>query len=104
MKLITSTLAKKLPALYATSELSSKDVTVHVKLFDSRGKYTWFITEYDPETGQAFGLVKGDFVELGYISINELEEINEEYNNRIEREIYWKPMTLAEVKKNIKTA
>lgn len=96
MKLITKTIAAKIPAFYQTEELSSEETMIQVKFFDSRGSWTWYIIEFDPETNQAFGLVDGFEKELGYISITELESMP-----RIERDLSFKPISLADLKKQL---
>ena len=35
-----------------------------IKLFDPTGGWTWYISEYDPKTREAFGLVDGFEKEL----------------------------------------
>ena len=46
------------------------------------------MTEYDPETGTAFGLCDLGYPELGYFTIGELEA------NRIERDLHFTPQSL----------
>lgn len=58
------------------------------------------MTEYDPETGEAFGLVRGMLEELGYFSISEFNELNKRYGfNVIERDSYFTPCKLSDVSK-----
>ena len=98
MKLITKTLAAKIPAMYATEDQSAKEKIVQCKFFDSRGSWTWYVIEYDPEQNLAFGLVQGFETELGYISITELESLG----IRIERDLSWKPRSLEQLKQELK--
>jgi hypothetical protein len=77
MKLFTKEILAKLPAIGSTDEMKPEDIKVPLKLFGG-GACSWFITEYNPETKEAYGFVTlGDplCAELGYISIAELEEI-----------------------------
>lgn len=99
MKLITKELERKLPRLYDTEE--EKDPMCHVKLFNPMGAGTWYIIEYDPEEKIAFGYadLNMGFPELGYISITELENIQLPLGMKIERDLYWNPRPLSEVKK-----
>jgi len=90
MKLITKTLAKKIPALYAQDGLGS-DATAYVKLFTPDGNWTWYITEMDPETGECFGLVCGHERELGYFSLQELAEFRGMLGLPIERDRFFDP-------------
>ena len=90
MKLFTKEILNKLPALYANSEKGMAETKVIVKLFNPAGAGTWYITEYDPETKIAFGFVNlGDpeMAELGYISIQELEDLRLPFGLGIERDI-----------------
>jgi len=103
MKLITKTIEKKIPALYA-QDGKGEDAIVHLKLFNPCGAATWFITEYDPETRTAFGYADlhgarpDGGAELGYVSLDELESIRLPFGLKIERDLHWKPCTLAEAK------
>lgn len=40
--------------------------------------WDWYLTEFDPRTGEAFGLVRGFETEWGYFSIREMERVNRE--------------------------
>jgi hypothetical protein len=44
-----------------------------------------------------FGLVQGQCKELGYVSLSELEEVRGPMGLPVERDLYWKPKTLAEI-------
>ena len=90
MMLLTKAILAKLPVLYANEEKSACDIKVPLKLFNPLGSQSWFITEYNPETGIAFGYVTGmQCDELGYISIPEIEEMNLHRMVGIERDRYW---------------
>ena len=60
-----------------------------------KGGYDFYITEKDmcEEQHQAFGLVSGHVVELGYVSIIELQQ------NGVELDFYFTPTTIGELKK-----
>ena len=62
--------------------------------------WDWYITEKDAEDDQqqAFGLVSGHEVELGYISIAELTAKGVE----AELDLHWTPKTLREIKEELK--
>lgn len=94
--MITKTIEKKTPALYANDGKGYQAIaTAHY--FTS--SIDWYMTEYDPETGTAFGLVKGFCTELGYFNIREFEEYNRNSGplHQIERDLYWTPCTLEEI-------
>ena len=76
--------------------LGSGSTTAMVKLFNPTGGWTWFIAEYDPETRQAFGLVKGLDTEMGNIDMRELVEFRGQYGLPIERDLHWTPCELAD--------
>ena len=101
MKLITKAIQRVAPALYTTSEKDSAEVRIVAKFFNPCGRSTWYMTEYDPGTGQAFGFVRGEFDttcdELGYFDINELESLCLPFGLGIERDMHFGCHTLAEV-------
>ena len=73
-ELITEEVAEGIPALYAQEE--AEDPVVYLHLFSCVSGWDWYITEYDPADGEAFGLVRGLETEWGYVYIPELESIN----------------------------
>ena len=81
----------KLPLLGSESKIAK------VKLFDPCGRWTWYLSEYDPSTRQAFGLVDGFEKELGYIDMQEIVGFRGQFGLPIERDLYWKARPLAEV-------
>ena len=100
MQLLTKEILALLPPLYANEQKSLEETLVPLKIFNPMGAGTWYITEIDPETKEAFGfavLFEGEG-ELGYISIEELEGITLPLGLKIERDLHWDPKTtLAEV-------
>lgn len=99
MKLLTKELEAKLPRLGSTDG-QGDDAVALVKFFFPMGRWTWWATEYDPEERLFFGLVQGHEVELGYFSLDELEEVRV-HGLGIERDLYWEPATLGEIRKRI---
>lgn len=104
MKLLTQEMRKKLPPLYAQDGKGGKAVA-YLKLFTPDSGFTWWITEGSPikdHDGNEidfhfFGLVQGQFEELGYVSLKELEEVRGPMGLPIERDLYWQPKTLEEI-------
>jgi len=86
----------KIPNTDETSEV--EDPMVYVKLFDPCGSWTWYLTEANTVTGEAFGLVNGWELELGSVDLNELADTKLQFGLRIERDIHFKPMPLSEVR------
>ncbi len=106
MKLFTKAILKKLPTLDDSSDLSIKDQSVHCKLFNPVGVGTWYITAYNPTDKMAFGFVNlGDppMAELGYISIDELENLKLPLGLSIERDMYFDSMPLQDVMDKVKS-
>ena len=95
MKLLTNELKKELSALYAKE--NEKDPLVICKFFLPMTKWTWYATEFDGND-IFFGYVAGDFPELGYFSLKELEEIEGPYGLGIERDMHFKPTSLSKIK------
>ena len=96
MKLMTKAIENVIPALYEQDGLGD-DAIVHAKFFTPEGSWTWYATEYDPETRMFFGLVDGFDKELGYFSLDELEGVRGAIGLPIERDAWCKPTKLSEV-------
>lgn len=74
--LMTQEILEKVPELYGQEEIALADKEVfaaYVILF--RSDWTWYLTEYDPKTHNAFGLVVGDYPEWGYFNLDELKQL-----------------------------
>ena len=95
MELMPKEIREKLPALYSQEKLGGKAV-VHVKYFTPDGGWTWYGTEFDGED-TFFGLVDGNFKELGYFSLSELREARGPMGLPIERDLHWKPTKLRDI-------
>lgn len=113
MKLMTKEIEKKLPALY--SQENEKDPIVVAKFFTPVSNWTWYATEgsqvdeaglMDTEAAKThpadflfFGLVAGHEVELGYFSLKELESVEGPMGVGVERDRYFTPKPLSEIRK-----
>ncbi|MBL8813941.1 MAG: DUF2958 domain-containing protein [Planctomycetaceae bacterium] len=60
-------------ALRVTAE--QEDPIFHLKWFTPDGGFTWYVCEYDPITGIAFGSVVGPCPEWGTCSIHEIRSV-----------------------------
>ena len=80
MKLLTKALEKKLPPLNSATNKA------YVKWFTPDSNWTWFVMEYDPETGDCYGLVDGLEKEFGYFNIKEIERIRGQFGLPVERD------------------
>ena len=75
--LMTDEMLKRVPELYAQEEIDLADKEVHAAyIIPFKSNWTWYMTEYDRESGEAFGLVVGIEPEWGYFNLNELKELN----------------------------
>lgn len=100
-KLLTKALIEAFERQGTTHGKPLEDIKVIAKFFTPMSNWTWYATEYNPETRCFFGLVDGFERELGYFSLDEFEEINQKNPFPvIERDIYFgQDRTLAEVAK-----
>lgn len=96
MNLLTKELEKKLPALY--SQDGNPEAKAVVKFFTPDSNWTWYASEYDPETRTFFGLVDGFKKELGYFTLDELESVRGGFGLPVERDRYFTPTKLKELK------
>lgn len=75
--LMTDEMLERVPELYAQEDVALADKEVHAAyIIPFRSNWTWYMTEYDRESGDAFGLVLGIEPEWGYFNLKELEELN----------------------------
>lgn len=97
-KMLTQDILSKVPKLYS-QENAGEEAIAYAKFFNPCGDGTWYMTEYDPEDGTAFGKVvmNGDS-EYGYFSIPELESVSLRFGLYIERDIHFKPKAVRECK------
>jgi hypothetical protein len=96
MKLLTKEIARQIPRLYTTE--NEPDPLVVCKFFTPWSHWTWYVVEYDGED-LFFGWVDGDFPEMGYFSRSELEGVRGPFGLTIERDLYFTPCRLSEVRK-----
>ena len=75
--LMTDEMLERVPELYAQEDVALADKEVHAAyIIPFRSNWTWYMTEYDRESGDAFGLVLGVEPEWGYFNLEELKELN----------------------------
>jgi hypothetical protein len=97
MKLLTETIKKEVPKLYSQEEKGDEAVA-YVKFFTPWSNWTWYATEFDGED-IFFGLVIGLETELGYFSLKEISEVTGPGGLKIERDLYFTPKPLSELRK-----
>ena len=100
-KLMTKELGDTIPAIGANEDAADYDaVLAPAKLFSPYTGWRWYITEWEAETGLCFGLVEGFEVELGYFELTELSEVTVFGSvPAVERDLYWEPQTLGEIRR-----
>ena len=100
-KLMTREIGDTIPALYANEDVQDYDsVVAHARLFSPYSNWTWYVTEWDRETGLCFGLVQGYEEELGYFDLTELSEVTVFGGvPAVERDLHWKPKTLGAIRR-----
>ena len=100
----------KLPALYSQEKLGLEAVA-QVKFFTPDSSWVWYASEgsevdedgyYDTDKAKIdyifFGLVAGLEIEAGYFSLAELEQVRGPLGLPIERDLYFTPKSLRELK------
>jgi hypothetical protein len=87
---------ERLPPLYANEEVGL-EALAQVKFFTPDSSWTWYASEFDGED-TFFGLVVGHEVELGYFSLAELEAVRGPLGLPVERDRFYEPKTLRELK------
>ncbi len=97
--LMPEAIAQTIPPLYGTEHGS--DPVARVKWFTPDSSWSWFVTEFDHETRVCFGLVDGHETELGYFSLDEIEEVRGPMGLRVERDLYWVPTPLSQLQQEL---
>ena len=109
MELFPEEVRKQLPPLYSQEHV--EDPMVICKFFHPLSHWTWYAYEgspvdadgyYDTDKEKVdflfFGWVYGDYPELGYFSLGEMQAVNVG-GLGIERDLHFTPKNLSEVKK-----
>lgn len=104
MKLMTAELKKILPPLYTNEKKSAEETIVQCKFFDPTGRWTMYVTEYDGKDtfyGYVISMFGPGDDEWGYASLSELQSIRGRMGLGIERDLYFKPKSIADLAKTI---
>ncbi|KKM76660.1 hypothetical protein LCGC14_1377840 [marine sediment metagenome] len=115
-KLVTKTAFRKVPPIGSQDGLCDEAV-VYAKVFCPQNGWRWYITEYNPETGEAFGLVQGHEVELGTFALDhpsgvdswggeDMQSQNDNWQGRysyppFERDLHFRPTTIEKVRESL---
>ena len=95
MKILTKAIKEKLIANHKEQD-GTKEFKAVLKLFNPTGIGTWYLSELDPETNNAFGLCCLHEKEFGYVNLNELLDFKGQFGLGIERDRFFKPKLLEE--------
>lgn len=112
MGLLSKETQERLPELYTgEKEKTGLDALALVKFFTPDSSWIWYASEgapvdedglYDTNKEKVdyifFGLVVGHEVELGYFLLSQLEEARGPLGLPIERDLYFQPKSLRELK------
>lgn len=80
------------------------DPLVICKFFNPTGAGSWYAISYDPVDKVFFGYVsifRDHNDELGSFSLKEISEFREHFGLGIERDLFFKPTKLSEIKKQL---
>jgi hypothetical protein len=91
--------ASGIPPFGATGDYVTDRIKVYVKFFTPSSCWTWYMTEYSPETREGYGLVCGLEKEFGYFSLDELESVVGPMGLGVEVDKWWAPKSLEVVMK-----
>lgn len=77
--LMPSEILKNVPEIYGQEDAAFADKVVHAAyIIPFKSSWTWYLTEYDKQTGDGFGLVVGYEPEWGYFRLSELKDLGAE--------------------------
>lgn len=88
----------KVPGLYQTEHIPTPDKIIHAHFHI--GQSHWLIAEYDHvDTMFGFCVLNGDLemAEWGYVSLQELEDINVLGLHQVEYDVDWEPKPAGQV-------
>lgn len=98
--LLTNKILERFRKQGDTSKIESKDIMVICKYFNPCGAGTWYAVEYNERDRMFYGFVSlygDDNDELGYFSLDELENLKLPFGMKIERDLYFDECTLKSI-------
>ena len=93
---MTKNIKKNIPTLY--SQENTKDPIVYIKFFCPWNDWTWYATEFDGQD-MFFGWVFGNFPEMGYFRLSDLQSVRGPIGLGVERDLHFNPTPLSECKR-----
>ena len=102
MKLITKQLEKELAKYPLYSQDSKGDNAIAVCKFFLQG-YTWYVLEAEKNDNdyEFYGITVGQFAELGYFTLSQLESVTGQWGLRVERDRGFKATKVKDLHLNI---
>jgi len=98
MQLLTDELRGIIPEFYSGEDIELEEKIIYAKFFLADANFTWYILEFDKKSNTFFALVDGLDRELGYVSLDELEQVRGHMGLHIERDLYFTPVKYGELK------
>ena len=97
--LIPKKLLKNIPKLYETE--NEEDPLCCIKLFTPDSNFTWYIIEISIDEDLCYGYVQSLESELGYFSLEEIQDIRGSLNLPVEIDSSFKPTLLSSIKADL---
>lgn len=89
-------LKTSIPSLYGQSEIALADKLVYATYYIPNSNWIWYLTEYEPKTFTAFGLVLGNKLSWDYFFLRDLKA------SGAKRKVFFKyPKTFREIKSEL---
>ena len=98
MTLLPKEIEETLPPLYATEKIATAEKIIKIKFFTPDSSWSWYVVEWDKEEKIFFGYIQGHYGELGYFSLEELEEVRGPLGLKIERDLHFKEQPFGNIK------
>lgn len=96
LRLLTKEIENKLQSQYTQG--SSFDQLIICKIFDPCSQWTWYLMNQDPDNPDyLWAIVRGFEIEMGSVSLSELESLTNKIGLGLERDLYWESITAKEV-------
>lgn len=96
MSLLSLEQVSKIPEIGSQEDKGAKAIA-YIKLFTPDANWSWYIMEIDSDQNLCFGLVDGHEKELGYFSLEEIEEIKGPFGLKVEVDNFFKESELKKI-------
>jgi len=95
--LIPKEILDTIPKLYDTTDTT--DPICQLKLFTPDNNWAWYIIEFSIDEDTFYGYVVGLESELGYFSLEEIEDVRGSLGLPVEMDKSFKPTALSQIKR-----